>query len=95
MKVSEYLRGEGIPMDFSITTRWAACLLLLFSAAGCTTYYRVTDQSSKRTYYTTDYDRAEGGAIRFEDERTGATVTLQSSEIVEITRQEFEGQSRK
>jgi hypothetical protein len=94
MKVSEYLDG-GIPMDFSTTTRWAACLLLLFTAVGCTTYYRITDQSSKRTYYTTDYDRAESGAIRFEDARSGATVTLQSSEIVEIPRQQFEAENRR
>jgi hypothetical protein len=82
-------------MNVAMTTRWVACLLLLCTAAGCTTYYRVTDQSSKRSYYTTDYDRTESGAIRFDDARTGATVTLQSSEIVEIPRREFEAESRR
>jgi hypothetical protein len=81
-------------MNAGTTTRWAACLLLLF-ATGCTTYYRVTDQSSKRIYYTTDYDRTESGAVRFEDARSGATVTLQSSEIVEIPRPEFDAESRR
>jgi hypothetical protein len=56
--------------------------MLLF-AAGCTTYYRVTDQSTRRAYYITDIDRTDSGAVRFYDEKS-ASVTLQSSEIVEI-----------
>ena len=66
-----------------------ACLLMLF-AAGCTTYYRVTDQSSRRAYYTTGIDRTDSGAVRFYDEKSRASVTLQSSEIVEISREAFD-----
>jgi hypothetical protein len=69
--------------------RSGACLLMLLFAAGCTTYYRVTDQSSRRSYYTTDIDRTESGAVRFYDEKSRASVTLQSSEIVEISKETF------
>jgi hypothetical protein len=65
--------------------QWSACALILLSAAGCTTYYRVTDQPSGKVYYTTDIDRVESGAVQFHDVKTGARVTLQSSEIVEIS----------
>ena len=69
--------------------RSGACLLMLLSAAGCTTYYRITDQSSRRSYYTTDIDRTDSGAVRFYDEKSRANVTLQSSEIVEISKEAF------
>jgi hypothetical protein len=69
--------------------RPCAGLLMLLFAAGCTTYYRVTDQSSRRSYYTTDIDRTESGAVRFYDEKSRASVTLQSSEIVEISKETF------
>jgi hypothetical protein len=67
-----------------------ACLLLLLFAAGCTTYYRVTDQSTRRDYYTTGIDRTDSGAVRFYDEKSRASVTLQSSEIIEISREAFD-----
>jgi hypothetical protein len=70
-------------------------LLLLFLMSGCTNYYQITDVSSKRTYYTTDYDRTDSGAIQFEDARTRSNVTIQSSEIREVTRQQFEAETRK
>jgi hypothetical protein len=69
--------------------RSGACLLMLSFAAGCTTYYRVTDQSTRRSYYTTDIDRTDSGAVRFYDEKSRASVTLQSSEIVEISKEAF------
>lgn len=70
--------------------RSGACLLLFVFAIGCTTYYRVTDQSTRRAYYTTDIDRTDSGAVRFRDARTRSTVTLQSSEVEEISRGAFE-----
>jgi hypothetical protein len=65
-------------------------LTLIALSVGCTSYYQITDQTSKRVYYTTDYDRMESGAIHFQDAKTRATVTLQSSEIVEVPRKEYE-----
>jgi hypothetical protein len=67
----------------------AICFLFLF-AAGCTTYYRVSDQATGRTYYTTDYDRTDSGAVVFEDAKTRHKVTLQSSEINEVSRSDYE-----
>lgn len=57
--------------------------------AGCTTYYQVNDPAGSRKYYTTDIDKTKAGAITFKDEKTGAEVTLQSSEVKEISEEEF------
>jgi hypothetical protein len=65
-------------------------LLVVLLASGCTSYYRITDQSTRRTYFTTGYDRTSSGAVQFYDEKSRADVTLQSSEIVEISRDDFD-----
>ena len=75
--------------------RFSTCLLMLLLVAGCTTYYRITDQSTRREYYTTDYDRTESGAVRFYDDKTRANVTLQSSEIVEVSRDTYRSEVRR
>jgi hypothetical protein len=49
-------------------------LALLF-VVGCT-IYRVTGPPTQRTYYTTEIDRTDSGAVRFCDEKSRATVTL-------------------
>jgi hypothetical protein len=67
-----------------------SALLVVLLASGCTSYYRITDQSTRRTYFTTDYERTSSGAVQFYDEKSRADVTLQSSEIVEISRDEFD-----
>jgi hypothetical protein len=71
---------------------WALLIVLL--ASGCTSYYRITDQSTRRTYFTTGYDRTDSGAVVFYDEKSRADVTLQSSEIVEISQDEFDSSLR-
>lgn len=63
-----------------------ACLLL----AGCTSYYRVTDLATQQNYYTTDVDTKSSGAVVFKDSRTGSQVTLQSSQITEINKEEYQ-----
>jgi hypothetical protein len=77
-------------MKFRRAARSCACLFLLLFAAACTTYYRITDQPTRRTYYTTDFDRTDSGGVRFYDKKSLSNVTLQSSEIVEITKSAFE-----
>ena len=62
--------------------------------AACGSYYKVTDPGSGRIYYTKEVDKAPAGAIRFEDAGTGSEVTLQSSEVKEITSDEFEGATK-
>jgi len=59
--------------------------------AGCTNYYRVTDPSSGKSYYTTKVGEAgRAGAVKIKDAKTGSTVTLQSSEVKEISSEEYE-----
>jgi hypothetical protein len=72
-----------------VVTLWMLCGLITI-AAGCTSYYRVTDPASGKSYYTTKVDEAgRAGAVKIKDEKTGSTVTLQSSEVKEISKDEF------
>ena len=56
---------------------------------GCTTYYRVNDPVGSKEYYTTDIEETKTGAIMFKDEKSGSQVRLQSSEVKEISKEEF------
>jgi hypothetical protein len=87
-------RKEGAAMKFGTIRYVEICFLLLF-AAGCTTYYRISDQATRTTYYTTDYDRTDSGAVVFEDAKSRSKVTLQSSEVLEVSRPVFEDGRRK
>jgi len=57
--------------------------------AGCGNYYRVNDPAGDRMYYTSDIEEKKTGAITFKDEKSGSVVTLQSSEVKEISRDEY------
>ncbi|SLM49037.1 protein of unknown function [Nitrospira japonica] len=64
---------------------------LMTMVAGCTSYYRVTDPASGKTYYTTEMkDAGRGGAVKIKDAKSGSMVTLQSSEVKEISEEEYE-----
>lgn len=71
----------------------AAYLALAGSAAflaGCGSYYAVRDPGSGSTYYTRDIDRPGGaGTVRFRDGRSDRQVTLQNSEVREVSRDEY------
>jgi uncharacterized protein YceK len=58
--------------------------------SGCTSYYRVTDPSTGRTYYTTEMKKKGDGAVQLRDGRTGQEVTIQNSEIAKVTKEEYE-----
>jgi hypothetical protein len=62
--------------------------------AGCTNYYRVTDPRTGKAYYTTKVDASKGGAVKIKDEKTGSMVTLQSSEVKEISKDEYKAGMR-
>ena len=81
-------------MKFATIKYLGICFLLLF-AAGCTTYYRISDQATGRTYYTTDYDLTDSGAVVFEDAKSLSKVTLQSSEVSKVSRTDFEAGRKK
>jgi hypothetical protein len=62
------------------------CALLV---TGCTTYYKVTDPESGKTYYTEDVSNKGDGAVKLKDERSQAVITLQNSAVIEITEDEY------
>jgi uncharacterized protein YceK len=63
---------------------------LAILTSGCTSYYAVTDPKTGKQYYTTDWDTARGGTTRFVDAKSGAIVTIQESEVREISGTEFQ-----
>jgi hypothetical protein len=75
-------------------TASTALLAIVLVSAGCTTYYRVTDPGSGRMYYTTDIKR-RGSAVEFTDAKSGSEVTLQGSEIKEISSEDFQKNTAK
>ena len=69
--------------------RFAIALCALASVAACTTYYEVTDPTTGRVYYSTDIEDRKGGAVTLVDDRNGAEVTVQNSEIREISKDTY------
>jgi hypothetical protein len=62
---------------------------LVAALTGCTTYYKVSDPGTGHEYYTTKVKKERGGAIKFDDEKTGSHVTMQSSVVKEISEDEY------
>jgi hypothetical protein len=57
---------------------------------GCTTYYyQVTDLNTGKLYYTEDMYQ-KNGTLHLKDGKTGNAVTLQNSDVREITKEDFE-----
>jgi len=71
------------------TLRALAIVLVTILMAGCATYYKVTDPSSGKTYYTEEVKR-NGSAVEFKDAQTGSVTTLQNSEVMEVDKQAYE-----
>ncbi|MFI5402517.1 MAG: hypothetical protein ACHQ1G_06235 [Planctomycetota bacterium] len=69
--------------------RTALVLAVLALCLGCSRRYRVTDPASGAVYYTRDVDKRDSGAAEFTDAKTKANVTLVSSVVVRITKEEF------
>jgi hypothetical protein len=67
----------------------AALLLVLVLITGCSSYYKVSDVSTGKVYYTTDIDHRNGGAVEFKDAKTKSNITLQSSEVQKIDKDQF------
>jgi hypothetical protein len=64
-------------------------VLCLFVLAGCGSYLMVVDPTTKNVYYTEEVKESKGGAIKFIDAKTGNEVTIQNSEIKEVTGDQF------
>ncbi|MDF0666101.1 MAG: hypothetical protein P0119_08510 [Nitrospira sp.] len=59
-------------------------------AAGCTTYYRVTDTLTGKDYYTTKVeDVGKEGTVKIKDDKSGSTVRIKASEVKEISKDEY------
>jgi len=66
-------------------------VVLSVAAVGCgSSYYIVNDPFTGKTYYTKDVDRFNSGNVSFKDEKTGKTVSIQNSEVQEVTSPEYE-----
>ena len=61
---------------------------------GCTTYYQVKDPSTGSMYYSTKIEEERGGAVSLKDARTNAQVTIQNSEVMEITPDQYDAAIR-
>jgi hypothetical protein len=57
--------------------------------AGCASYYMVKDPGSGAEYYTTKVKKSHNVVV-FTDAKTSAQVTLQSSQVLEITKDQYE-----
>ena len=64
-------------------------VLCLFVLAGCGGYWMVVDPITKNVYYTEEVKESKSGAVKFIDAKTGKDVTLQKSEVKEVTKDEF------
>ena len=60
-------------MKNSLRVTLVSAALLL--ASDCTAYYKVTDPTTGRVYYTTEMKKKSSGATTFKDARTGNEVT--------------------
>jgi len=62
--------------------------IIIMMTIGCASYYRVTDPATGKDYYATTLER-KGGSVTFKDVNTNETVTLPSSEVLEISKDQF------
>lgn len=69
------------------------CILAL-TVAGCGAYYKISDPGTGKTYYS-DKINKKNGSIEFKDAHTRSTVTLQNSEIIEVSKEEYKANTPK
>ena len=67
----------------------SVCVVGAALAIGGCSHYKVTDPGSGKSYYTEYVCRHMGGGVSLTDARTGDKVTLQNSEVKEITKEEY------
>jgi len=73
----------------------AATLGLALTTLGCTSYYAITEPKTGKVYFTAEWETARGGTTRFVDAKSGAIVTIQESEIREVTEKVFQQNTAK
>ena len=73
-------------------TKKKLVVIIIFAAfltAACGSYYKIADPVTGNIYYSEKVER-EGSAVMFKDVRSGAQVTIQNSEISEISKKDYE-----
>ena len=67
-------------------------IMMMIMTIGCASYYRITDPATGKDYYTEQLERKGGGVI-FKDVNTNETVTLPTSEVLEISKDQFKAKT--
>ena len=55
----------------------------------CGHYYKVTDPGSGKVYYTQRIDNVQGGAVKFKNDMTHDSMTIQNSAVHEISKTDY------
>jgi len=77
-------------MSVHTRIRVAALAGVALGLAGCSsTYYLVKDPTDGKEYYTTEVHKS-GGTVSFKDAKTLSQVTIQNSQISEITKDQYQ-----
>jgi uncharacterized protein YceK len=67
-------------------------LLIALTAAllsGCSSYFMVKDSQTGKAFYTTSVSQKKGQAVVSKDTASGAQITLQNSQVSEISKDEY------
>ncbi len=72
-----------------LSSGWFVVVLGVGLACSSSKYYMVKDPSTGKVYYT-DKVKKEDGSTTLTDAKTKATVTIQNSEVTEISEQSYE-----
>ena len=67
---------------------WFVVILGAGVACGSAKYYMVKDPSTGKVYYSESIKK-EAGAVTLTDARTSAAVTIQNSEVTELSEQSY------
>ena len=77
-------------MNVHTRIRLAVLAGVAFAITACSsTYYMVKDPSNGKTYYTTSLEKS-GGSVSFKDAKSLSEVTIQNSQISEITQDQYQ-----
>jgi len=91
MRISHLRKGEKEMKKLIVKVWFGVVLGFALAVIGCAShYYKVTDPQSGSTYYTQEIENLKGGAVKLKDARSGSLVTLQNSEVKEISSQQYE-----
>ena len=66
----------------------AAAAALTLSACSSTKYYMVKDPESNKEYFTKEVKHKDG-SVTFKDAASNSSVTLQNSQVLEITKDQY------